>query len=238
MDETQSTNRQPACVIAGAGPRLGLAIAKRYAQAGFASFMLLREPPRIAAQAASMRACDLSIFPLQCDVSNEPALDHAIHIIKNQAESCDVFIYNAFSPSRKHLSLLNAHDIVSDFRVNVAAAVSFSQLAIREMRRRGGAILFSGCGLAQSPSVEQTSLSINKAALRVFVDCLAEETEPQGIRVGIVTIDGDVPNDAAALGCLAELYWKLFECSEHNLTRELRFKVDAGQEQFPIGPEK
>ena len=223
----KGTNRRPACVIAGAGPRLGLAIAKRYARAGFTSFMLLREPQRIAAQIASLRASDLSIFLLQCDVSAEPSVEHAIRYIRGHAGSCDVFVYNAFASAHGSLSSLNAQDLISDFRVNVAAAVSFSQLAIREMGQCGGAILFSGCGLAQSPSVEQTSLSINKAALRMFVDCLAEEIEPQGIRVGIVTIDGAIPNDAAALSHLAELYWKLFECNEHNLTRELRFKVDA-----------
>jgi NAD(P)-dependent dehydrogenase (short-subunit alcohol dehydrogenase family) len=93
------------------------------------------------------------------------------------------------------------------------------------MRTTKGAILFSGCGLAQAPSADRTALSVSKAALRAFVDCLAEEVEPLGIRVGIVTINGTIPDDRAVLAEIAELYWQLFVLGSRDCKRELHFNV-------------
>jgi len=86
---------------------------------------------------------------------------------------------------------------------------------------------FSGCGLAQKPAKEQTSLSVGKAALRALVDCVADETEHDGIRVGMVTIDGTMPTHELELKRIAELYWQLFTMSERSRKRELLFRVNA-----------
>ncbi|MGZ3522225.1 MAG: hypothetical protein ACXVAG_14735 [Vulcanimicrobiaceae bacterium] len=41
--------------------------------------------------------------------------------------------------------------------------------------------------------MHETSLSVSKAALRALVDCVADDIEHDGIRVGMVTIDGTMP---------------------------------------------
>jgi NAD(P)-dependent dehydrogenase (short-subunit alcohol dehydrogenase family) len=223
LDDHRASS-QPTCVIAGAGPRLGLAIARRYAREGFAPYMLLRRPMRLAGEAASLRARDLRVFLLECDVREAASIERAIRYIRERAGGCDVVVYNAFAPSSGRLTSLDPDRVLSDFQVNVVGAMVFAKLAIEEMRvRGGGTILFSGCGLANAPSAAKTSLSVSKAALRVLVDCLAEEAEPFGIRVGIVTVDGMIPADLPALDQVAELYWELFVSSEHNRRRELRF---------------
>jgi short-subunit dehydrogenase len=211
-------------VIAGAGPGLGVAIAERYAQEGFAAFLLCRRPGRLKARISRLRARELSVVTLKCDVADVLSVESALRRVRHTAGGCDVLVYNAFASHSGSLSTLDAETILSDFQVNVAAALSFVNLTVGEMRARGGAILFSGCGLARTPSQAETSLSLSKAALRVLVDCLAEEVEGDGIRVGVVTVEGAMPAHAEGLKRVADLYWRLFIASESHRKRELRFR--------------
>lgn len=116
----------PTCVVAGAGPGLGLAIAERYACEGFLSFILSRRPQRLVAAIARLRARGLALIPLTCDVSSVPSVEEALRKIKEKAGRCDVLIYNG---------------------TNVAGALAFISGTVGEMRnRKNGAMLFSGCG--------------------------------------------------------------------------------------------
>jgi len=221
------TGFKPICVIAGAGPGLGAAIAERYSSEGFISYMLSRRPERVADAVAPLLARGLSVVPLECDVRSAASLGDAIALI-GRSGGCDVIVYNAFVDSGKRAMSLGSDQLLSDFRVNVASALSLVRLAVRHMRFKGtGTILFSGCGLAHAPSAKKTSLSVGKAGLRALVDCIAEELEPRGVRVGMVTIEGVVPAGAARLASIADLYWHLFADRQNVGKREVRWPKDA-----------
>jgi NAD(P)-dependent dehydrogenase (short-subunit alcohol dehydrogenase family) len=220
------TGYQPTCVVAGAGPGLGLAIAERYAQEGFLSYVLLRRPLRLMPAVQTLRNRGLEIVSIMCDVSSVSSVERALNTIKMQSGRCDVLIYNAYAPSVGCASSLNPQTFVSEFCTNVAGALAFVNGTVQEMRERNcGAMLFSGCGVAQARSKEQASLSIGKAALRALVDCVADDVEADGIRVGMVTIDGIMPAQAHELRQIAELYWKFFATYEPSGTREVRFRT-------------
>ena len=222
------TGFKPICVIAGAGPGLGAAIAERYSSEGFISYMLSRRPKRVAGAVAPLLARGLSVVPLKCDVRSAASVGNAIDFIGRTGGGCDVVVFNAFVDSAKRAMSLGSEQLLSDFRVNVASALSLVRLAVRHMRLKGtGTILFSGCGLAHAPSARKTSLSVSKAGLRALVDCLAEELEPRGVRVGMVTIEGAVPVGAARLASIADLYWHLFVDGRNVSKREVRWPKDA-----------
>jgi NAD(P)-dependent dehydrogenase (short-subunit alcohol dehydrogenase family) len=191
--------------------------------------MLLRSPARLDEDIREAAARNLRVFAVQCDVRSDASVNRALEHVRAQENGCDVLIYNAFASSGGPASSLEPSRALSEFHVNVAGALAFLNLVVDEMRSKesGGTILFSGCGLADAPSAKKTSLSISKAALRVLVDCLAEEVEPYGIRVGMVTINGTIPENGVALAQLAELYWELFVASEHDRHRELSFTSRA-----------
>jgi NAD(P)-dependent dehydrogenase (short-subunit alcohol dehydrogenase family) len=174
---------------------LGLAVAERYAREGFAAYMLSRNPARLASHFSKLRAGSLQVEPMACDVGAPGSVEA---------------VYNAFVPSAGRASLLDPEALQADIRVNVTAALLFVRLTVQEMREHGGAMLFSGCGLAQNPVAQLTSLSVGKAALRAFVECLAEDVEPDGIRVGMVTVNGPMPTRTAELRAIADLYWASF----------------------------
>jgi NAD(P)-dependent dehydrogenase (short-subunit alcohol dehydrogenase family) len=199
--------REPTCVIAGAGPRLGLAIAERYAREGFAAYLLSRHPARVAFGVSKLRAGLLHVVSMTCDVERTESVEAVLREIRGRQGGCDVLIYNASAPSSGRASMLDPETLLADFRVNVTAALSFVRLMVDELRERRGAMLFSGCGLARSPSAELSSLSVGKAALRAFVECLAEDMQSDGIRVGMVTINGKMPTRLTELRAIADLYW-------------------------------
>jgi NAD(P)-dependent dehydrogenase (short-subunit alcohol dehydrogenase family) len=213
MEEKSLRNGEryvPTCVIAGAGPRLGLAVAERYAREGFAAYMLSRNPARLASHFSKLRAGSLQVEPMACDVGTPESVEAALREIRSRQGGCDVLVYNAFVPSAGRASLLDPEALQADIRVNVTAALLFVRLTVQEMREHGGAMLFSGCGLAENPVAQLTSLSVGKAALRAFVECLAEDVEPDGIRVGMVTVNGPMPTRTAELRAIADLYWASF----------------------------
>ena len=223
----RETGYQPTCVIAGAGPGLGLAIAERYAEEGFAAFVLCRHPAQLESRISRLRARQLSVVPLECDVASTQSVRDALREIRRAAGRCDVLVYNAYANRSDSVSTLDPDTMLAEFRVNVAGALAFINLTLGEMRAKGGTILFSGCGLESAPSSKRTSLSVSKAALRALVECLAEEVGDDGIRVGMVTVEGRMPARSDDLKRVANLYWRLFRASESHWKRELRYRGDA-----------
>jgi NAD(P)-dependent dehydrogenase (short-subunit alcohol dehydrogenase family) len=226
MSRKRRSTSSPVCVIAGAGPGLGTAIAERYAAEGFTSYMLLRNPARVSSAIAPLRKSGLSIVPVKCDVRSQASIAEALELIDCSGGGCDVVVYNAFANVENCATALTSERMLEDLHVNVAAALSLIRLTIEPMRAVGtGTILFSGCGLAQLPSAAKTSLSVGKAALRALVDCLAAELEPSGIRVGLVTITEAAVTGSARLASIAELYWRLFMQSDLESQREIRWPL-------------
>jgi len=218
---------QPTCVIAGAGPGLGLAIAERFAKEGFAAFVLCRRPRQLESRISKLQTGERSILALECDVASSPSIQSALRQVRRATGGCDVLVYNAFANNSGTATALDPDTVLSEFRVNVAGALTFVNLTIGDMRAKGGTILFSGCGLAREPSPQKASQSVGKAALRALVDCLAAEVEADGIRVGMVTVDGPMPAGGRELKKIADLYWRLFITSESRRKRELRFRTGS-----------
>ena len=170
----------PTCVIAGAGPGLGLAVAERYAREGFAAYVI------------------------DCEPRNIDSVETAIHAIETRGGSCDVLVYNAFVDDTR-ISHAELADVLALIRRRVAAMRA----------KQGGALVFAAYDFPQSET----------NTLREFVDALADEVEPAGIRVGIVTIDGALPTSAAELASIADVYWDVFFCAEHQHRRERRVRT-------------
>jgi short chain dehydrogenase len=113
---------RPTCIIAGAGPGLGLAVAERYAREGFAVCALSRQPARLAAGVARLQMRGLRVTAAECGIS----------------KPCDVLVYNAFVENR--------HGI------NVESASAFVNAIVKAMRiKGGGAVLLSTYECPQAP---------------------------------------------------------------------------------------
>jgi NAD(P)-dependent dehydrogenase (short-subunit alcohol dehydrogenase family) len=77
--------------------------------------------------------------------------------------------------------------------VNVIGALVAAKAVLPAMRSQGqGSLLFTGGGWAHYPWDEASSISIGKAGLRSLTLTLAQELANTGIRVGMLSIMGQV----------------------------------------------
>lgn len=203
---------QPLALVIGAGPGIGLAVARRFAREGFAVGLVaqretqLEEFKAALAQAGAPRA-----YAQAADAADAPALRAALEtMIATHGSAPQVLVYNASRGAAAPPSALTPEALQEDFQVNVAAALACVQLALPPMIAAGqGTILLTGGGLAITPQASQASLSIGKAALRSLALCLAEELAPQGIHVATLTIAGFVqPHTPFNPDTIAEHFWE------------------------------
>jgi short chain dehydrogenase len=191
----------PTCVIAGAGPGLSLAVAERYAREGFVVYALSCTAARLSSAASRLQSRGLDVSVIDCDLGNVDSVETAIHAVEMRGRSCEVLVYNTFDDGR-HAELANVSPLI---RKRAAAMRA----------RQGGALVFA----AHDVSEAQTE------TLRQFVNTLADEIEPAGIRVGIVVIDGALPTSAAGLASIAEVYWDVFFGADDRHRRERHIRA-------------
>ena len=200
----------PTCVIAGAEPGLGLAVAERYAHEGFAVYALSRITERLSSTASRLRSRGLNVAVIDCEPRNSDSVETAIRAIETHGGSCDVLVYNAYVDGTRN-------PISSGPRASeLADVLALIRRRVDAMRaKQGGALVFATYG---SPGSETNPL-------REFVHALGDEIEAAGIRVGIVIIDGALPTSAAELASIADVYWDVFFCAEHRHRRERRVRT-------------
>jgi NAD(P)-dependent dehydrogenase (short-subunit alcohol dehydrogenase family) len=219
MDNALRHTRQPACIVAGAGPRLGLAIAERFAAEGFAAYPLSRTPERLSPHIAALRANGLTIWPMECDLADPDEIESALRRVRQRHGFCDVLVYNAFSAVDGEALEFEAEPLIDNLRVNLGGALEFVRKTLDGMRcAGGGAILFTGCSAATSG----LSLRIGQACLRVLVDYLVPKLKQSGIRAGIVTVSPSIVDDAPYVRRAAQAYWEMFITSDRAYTHDVR----------------
>ncbi len=206
-------------------PRLAFAIAERYASEGFLVYVLLRRTKMIRFARAAMQSRGLPIKAMACNPSSIASMERALQVIKQQSGRCDVLIYNAMSmPSTARA--VKSETLFSRLQVNLIGAFAFISRILDEMKaRENGAIIFSTCRPLQRESTKQDPWGIGNIALRALVERLARDVEPDGIRVGMITVDGGCDRQEFELNQIAQTFWQLFVTSDRSCPRQLHFGI-------------
>lgn len=214
------------CVIVGAGPGVGLAVARRFAREGFRIILLARRAEALDGYVAAMRQEGFDVYGFATNAADESSLMQVFDQVKAQFGGPEVLVYNAAALSDGNPSALDAERLVEDLRVNVVGALICARQVIPAMRaQQRGTILLTGGGLALYPMPQYTSLSIGKAALRSLCYSLGAELEPEGIHVATVTISGFVqPGSHFDPDLIAEAYWTLHSQQPGQQEREIIYR--------------
>jgi short-subunit dehydrogenase len=210
------------CVIVGAGPGLGSALARRFAAQGYALGLINRTPDPMQALMSELTPAGTVVATKTVDVADGPALAGALARFAAQLGPVDVLIYNAASATYLPPSRLPPGALDTDLAVNVTAALTASQAVLPGMRAAGaGTILLTGGGAALDPAASMGSLPMTKAALRALAFVLNDELTAQGIHVGTVTIAGTIGDDPdLAPARIAETFWAMHSQGPANWSRE------------------
>ncbi len=198
------------CLVVGAGPGLGAAIARRFAAGGFTVSLVARHRETLDRVLANMPAGHVGYVG---DAGNPDSLNSAIAAAVAAAGPIDVLAFNALSMTPGLPTALSEQMLTGDFRASVVGALTAAKAALPAMREAGrGTILLTGGGFALRPMAQLASVGISKAALRNLAFSLAEEAGPLGIHVATVTVGGIIKDGTPfAPDRVAEEFWQLHD---------------------------
>lgn len=204
---------RPVALIIGMGPGLSAALAQRFATGGYAIAGFARSPEKSAALAATMSEQGHKLDLRAVDAGDFIALGSTVRAVEDQLGPIEVLIYNAYSATPAAPSQIPLDALLADFRVNVGGALAAVQAVLPAMQARGrGSVLLTGGGLALDPTpwLPAASLAVGKAGIRNLAQSLHKEMSGSSVRVGTVTVTGQIlPGTAFAPDLIAERFWEL-----------------------------
>ena len=208
----------PLAIIAGVGPGVGLAVASRFAGEGYRVALIARDAARLDALAAPIRSGGGAAFAYAADLSDHRAVADVVATIVADHGRPTVLVWNAAQWDETPVLSVDAEAFDRQMRLGLTAALTAIRAAAPAMTAGGGGtILMTGGGLALAPQYGGAVpvLTAVKSALRGFVHASAAAFAAQNLRLGTVTIAGQVaPGTAFDPDAIAGAFWALHEAAE------------------------
>src|SRR3954451_22400468 len=161
-------------VIVGAGPGIGLSVARRFAAAGMPAGLIARTAASTGATRAALAATGVAVAEATADAGQDDQLTAALDSITGQLGPPEALIYNAGLIRHDRPGELSREQYVTAYAINVLGAMTAAvHLAPKMAAAGGGSILITGGMPVPEPAV--TSLSLGKAGVRALTTLLASE---------------------------------------------------------------
>src|SRR4051812_25283444 len=136
-------------LLAGTGPGLGAAIARRFARERYRLTLVARSEETIATLAQELRAEGTDVAVVQADAGDPERLRAALSPLVTAPDAPGVAIYNAALMAFDELLTVSPEQLADAYAVDVIGGVLTAQLAVPAMRAAGGGtLLFTGGGFA------------------------------------------------------------------------------------------
>jgi NAD(P)-dependent dehydrogenase (short-subunit alcohol dehydrogenase family) len=184
-------------VIAGVGPGLGAALARRFGKEGCRLGLLARSAAFIGELAAELGKGGVTAQAAACDLAESEQVSGAFKRVRDQLGPVDILINHASAggPMGRGLLETSLADFERAWRVSALGALQCCREAVPDMLQRGGgSIIFTGA----TSSVRGAALAFSSAkfAVRGLAQALARELWPRNIHVAHVVIDGIIDTPA------------------------------------------
>ncbi|MGB7755315.1 MAG: SDR family NAD(P)-dependent oxidoreductase, partial [Salinisphaera sp.] len=182
----------PVCAIPGAGPGNGLALARRFAAAGYRVALIGRTEDRLQTLAGEVEGA--AAYP--CDAADERQVVETFAAIESDLGPVDTLLYNAGSAVFGNIDQIAASDFEAAWRTNALGLFHCANAVVAGMRRAGkGHIVVTGATASKKGGANFAGFAAAKAAQYSLTQSLARQLGPEGIHVAIAIIDGviDIP---------------------------------------------
>jgi short-subunit dehydrogenase len=200
-------------LLIGAGPGLGMAIARRFAVGGYRVTLLARSIDKLTDLAAGLSDSGAEIGTIEADASDPEGLGARMTKLYRGQDAPGVIIYNAVIGAPDRLLTSSVAHLQAAYTVDVIGAIVVAQAAAPAMKAAGfGTMIVTGGGFADHPIPALATVSLGKAALRSAATMLGADLEPDGIRVATLTIAGQiVAGTAFDPERIAQRYWDVVQ---------------------------
>lgn len=181
-------------LIIGAGAGLSASLARLLAEKGLKIGLAARNPDKLASLAAETRAKTFA-----CDVADAGQVETLFAAADRALGEADVVIFNASGRLRGPLVDLDPQAVEEAVRISALGGFHVGREAARRMlKRKHGAILFTGATASVKGYALSAPFAMGKFALRGLAQSMARELAPQGIHVAHFIIDGGIRNPGRA----------------------------------------
>jgi short-subunit dehydrogenase len=203
-------------LLVGAGPGLGLAIARHFAAGGYRVTLVARSADRLGELAQRLDDTGAEINTVEADARNPEDLRARMTELYREEGAPGVVIYNAVLGAPDQLLSSTVTRLQEAYAVDVIGAIVVAQEAAPAMKAAGfGTMIMTGGGFADHPVPALATVSLGKAALRSAATMLGIDLGPAGIRVATLTIDGQIVAGSAFDPVhIAERYWQIVQADE------------------------
>ncbi|KAB1653590.1 SDR family NAD(P)-dependent oxidoreductase [Pseudoclavibacter chungangensis] len=210
----------PTIAIIGAGPGLGLALARRFGRAGHSAALISRNEDRLDALVAQLAAEDIDAAGFVADAGDPYAVSAALDDVRERFGFIDVLEFSPHIGTARSMTypldvtVENLRPIVETMLFGAVTAVQAVLPAMRE-RGTGTVLLTAGTG-SIDPVPMFGALNTAQAATRNWAMNLNRQLAETDVYVAHVAIGVGIGDAPPAPGYpfktpaqLAELYWDL-----------------------------
>jgi NAD(P)-dependent dehydrogenase (short-subunit alcohol dehydrogenase family) len=188
--------------IVGAGPGLGLAVARRFGAEGSAVGLISRNQDRADGLAAQLVGEGIQAKGFSADVRHPAALARTLEAVSESLGPIEVLQYSPLPQKDFMRPVLETTpaDLVGPVEFSIYGPVAAVHQVVPGMRFLGakrGTILFVNGGTALVPRAHLTGTSVAFAGLSAYAQLLHEVLGEEGIHVAQLVIGGGIiPGDA------------------------------------------
>jgi short-subunit dehydrogenase len=206
---TDSTQNLQALIV-GAGPGLGLALARRFGRGGFALTITGRDEAKLTELAEQLRGEGLTVVTAITDAADPKGFQESLTRLAERITP-SVVVYNAAIITADNVLTADIDYLITNYNINAFGAIITAQVFTPDMRKAGtGTFLTAGGYAGVDPQPAYASISLGKAGLRAATTLVHKELKDEGVHAASVTIAGAImPGTAMAPELIADRFWQL-----------------------------
>lgn len=189
--------------IFGAGPALGLSIARRFSRERYQVALVARRQESLDELAAALPAAQTATF--RADLLDPARLTAAVAAIEERFGHIDVAVWSpgALDQPRVEVLDIDPDELPGQLGLLLLAPIRLAGLLLPGMRKRGdGAILYASGTSALAPVPQLGNVGIALAGMRNYVLAANIALSGEGVYLGVVPIGGLIKNSAAEAAVL------------------------------------
>ncbi|MEI2389358.1 SDR family NAD(P)-dependent oxidoreductase [Priestia megaterium] len=200
-------------VIVGAGPGLGMSIAKKFGKNGFRVALIARNEEKLNQLVIELEQLGIEAASFQADILNKDQISLAFTTIKEKYGFIDVVEY---SPTPSIDTVTNALDVTEEnalyqFQFNVLGAISSIREVLPDMLdKQSGALLFTTGGAAVNPVPMMGNVGIAVSGLRNYIFNLNSELKDKGIYAGHISIGIWMQPNSGVQDKIADIWYDMY----------------------------
>jgi short-subunit dehydrogenase len=199
--------------IVGAGPGLGMSIAKKFGKNDFRVALIARNEDKLNQLVKELEQLGIESAAFTADILNKEQIGSAFAAIKKKYGFIDVL---EFSPTPGIDTLASPLDVTEEnalyqFQFNVLGAISSVREVLSDMLdKQSGALLFTTGGAAITPVPMMGNVGIAMSGLRNYIFNLNSELKDKGIYAGHISIGIWMQPNSGVQDKIADIWYDMY----------------------------